>query len=286
MDMTEFAPFKDRDAADVVNEGDYVAEDGLWRCGVCGEAKQKRIDSRLIHKTVWCACECRRKELEELRKKDEYEEGMRRVRSLKGSSRMADIYQNAFFSSYIVREENKMAFRIAQEYVRDFCTMRNIGHPKTGERNMGLVFYGKVGTGKSYTAACIANALLEMQVSVIMTSFVRILQDMQGNMDEAGYIHVLNGCSLLVIDDLGAERNTDYALEKVYGVIDSRVRVDKPMILTTNLSFEEMMRNGDMRYRRIYDRIFEHCVPVEMGGSSFRIIRAAQRQKSLADYYK
>ncbi len=86
-------------------------------------------------------------------------------------------------------------------------------------------------------------------------------------------------------DDLGAERNTDYALEKVYNVIDSRVRADKPMILTTNLTFDEMMRNPDIRYRRIYDRIFEHCFPVEIPGKSFRIIKAAQRQKELADYF-
>ncbi len=117
-----------------------------------------------------------------------------------------------------------------------------------------------------------------------MTSFVKILQDIQGQ-DEAAYIGMLNACSLLIIDDLGAERNTDYALEKVYNVIDSRVRTDKPMILTTNLTFDEMMRNPDIRYRRIYSRIFEHCFPVEISGKSSRIIKAAQRQKQLADYF-
>src|SRR5699024_905088 len=137
------------------------------------------------------------------------------------------------FSSYVVRNENRKAFQIAKAYVRDFRTMVNDGHPKTGEKNIGLVFYGKVGTGKSYTAACIANALIDEKVSVIMTSFVKILQDIQGCEDEAEYINILNGCSLLIIDDLGAERNTDYALEKVYNVIDGRARADKPMILTT-----------------------------------------------------
>lgn len=185
----------------------------------------------------------------------------------------------------MVREENKKAFQTARAYVRDFQTMIKDGHPKTGEKNIGLVFYGKVGTGKSYTAACIANALMDMKVSVIMTSFVKILQDIQSREDEANYISVLNGCKLLIIDDLGAERNTDYALEKVYNVIDSRARADKPMILTTNLSFDEMMRNPDIRYRRIYDRIFETCIPVEMPGNSFRITRAAQRQKQLEHYY-
>jgi len=54
---------------------------------------------------------------------------------------------------------------------------------------------------------------------------------------------------------------------------------------STNISFDEMMSNPDIRYRRIYDRILEHCIPVEMPGKSLRIIRAAQRQRALQDYY-
>ena len=76
------------------------------------------------------------------------------------------------------------------------------------------------------------------------------------------------------------------SIQKVYNVIDGRARVDKPMILTTNLSFDEMMRNPDIRYRRIYDRIFETCIPVEISGNSFRIMRAAQRQKRLENYFE
>ena len=121
---------------------------------------------------------------------------------------------------------------------------------------------------------------------MIMTSFGKILQDIQSREDEANYISVLNGCKLLIIDDLGAERNTDYALEKVYNVIDSRARGRQAMILTTNLSFDEMMRNPDIRYRRIYDRIFETCIRwrcLEIlsdyeGGTETETVRALLRQ--------
>lgn len=71
------------------------------------------------------------------------------------------------------------------------------------KKNQGLLFYGTVGTGKSYTAACIANELLQNCIPVIMTSFVKILQDIQGSKDEASYIQILNSASLLIIDDLG-----------------------------------------------------------------------------------
>lgn len=284
MEIAQFLP--ERAPIGVKKEnGDFKDSDGLWHCGKCGKAKQKKIDVEWLHKTVWCLCDCEVKALAEEKKRQEYEEEMRRVQRLKDSSMMADKYRKASFASYIVREENRKAFQMAKAYVRDFRTMREKGHPETGEKNIGMVFYGKVGTGKSYTAACIANALMEMKVSVIMTSFVKILQDIQGCDEESNYINILNGCSLLIIDDLGAERNTDYALEKVYNVIDSRARADKPMILTTNLSFNEMMSTPDIRYKRIYDRIFETCIPVEIPGNSFRIMKAAQRQKRLEHYY-
>ena len=284
MEIMDYIPDGPKVGVNAENN-DFQDEDGIWHCGKCGKPKQKRIDTELFHKTVWCLCDCEAKKLADEKKRQEYEEEMRCVQRLKDASMMDEKYRKASFSSYMVRAENRKAFQTARVYVRDFQTMIKDGHPKTGEKNIGLVFYGKVGTGKSYTAACIANALMEMQVSVIMTSFVKILQDIQGREDESNYISALNGCKLLIIDDLGAERNTDYALEKVYNVIDSRARADKPMILTTNLSFDEMMRNPDIRYRRIYDRIFETCIPVEMPGNSFRIMRAAQRQKQLEHYY-
>lgn len=258
-----------------VKDGDYIAEDGLWHCGKCHGALQKRISSPFLNGTVWCICQCEAQELEEQEKRREYEEEMKRIRK---ASLMADKYAHADFSKYFVRKENEKAFRIAKKYVDDFQKMK--------QGNVGIIFYGTVGTGKSFTAACIANSLLEKRVPVIMTSFVKILQDIRNVEDEAQYIAALNNCSLLIIDDLGAERDTDYALEKVYNVIDSRVRVNKPIILTTNLSFNEMMETQDIRYKRIYDRIFECCHPVEISGTSFRIMKAAKRQEKLKEYFE
>jgi DNA replication protein DnaC len=150
-----------------------------------------------------------------------------------------------------------------------------------------LLFWGDVGTGKSFTAACIANELIQREQSVIMTSFVKILQDLwDKKTDEQGYMAKFERVSLLIIDDLGAERNTDYALEKVYNVIDSRYRSGKPMILTTNLSLSEIMDTMDMRYKRVYDRILEICYPVHAVGKSFRITEAAKRFDEMKQYFQ
>ena len=216
-------------------------------------------------------CKC---QVEEHRLREEQmkrEEEMRSIRRAKISSMMDDTFQAATFENFQTRKENENHLKIAKNYCEKFQTMY--------ERNQGLLFYGTVGTGKSYTAACIANYLLEKNTSVVMTSFVRILQEMQGfdREREESFSNRLNNVRLLIIDDLGAERSTDYALEKVYGIIDSRYRAKKPLILTTNLTLQQMQNTTDIRYERIYDRIFEMCYPMEFTGTSWRKRQAFQR---------
>lgn len=121
----------------------------------------------------------------------------------------------ARLDGYQVDGDNQKIYNLAGNYVKRFDEMY--------EKRQGLLFWGTVGTGKSYTAACIANELLNQMIPVVMTSFVKILQNIQGNPDEEERIMAgTNTAKLLIIDDLGAERSTDYALEKVYNIIDSR----------------------------------------------------------------
>ena len=109
-------------------------------------------------------------------------------------------------------------------------------------KSIGLLLWGDVGTGKSFFAGCIANALLEQGVPVLMTNFSRILNALSGLYSEEKnqYIDSLNQYSLLIIDDLGIERSTEFALEQVFNVIDSRYRSKLPLIVTTNMTLEEL----------------------------------------------
>ena len=79
----------------------------------------------------------------------------------------------------------------------------------------------------------------------------------------------------LIIDDLGAERNTEYALEQMFSIIDSRYRCNKPLIVTTNLKLDELKRPPDLAHARIYDRILERCAPILFAGKNFREDNAA-----------
>lgn len=276
MEVTSMLPIHRQEEVSPIKEGDYTGEDGLIRCGVCGKRKQFRIEIAGLSKVVPCICDCRAEEIEKERAKDEHAQKMYAIKRLKDASMMASKFLDASLQNYIIREENQDAYKLACNYVKRFSEMK--------KKNQGLLLYGPVGTGKSYTAACIANALMERNTTVIMTSFVKILQDINGAENEANYIRILNSVSLLIIDDLGAERNTDYALEKVYNVIDSRIRTNKPMILTTNLELSDMLQCTDIRYKRVYDRIFETCYPVEMPGKSFRQIEAAQRFRDMKQF--
>ena len=251
---------------------DYIGSDGLLYCGQCNTRKEREIiwfDGKPKKVPVMCKC---RAEEERLKKEQmQKEEEKRSIQRAKVSSMMDDTFRTACFANYQIRNGNERHLKVAKKYCIEFSKMY--------ERNQGLLFWGTVGTGKSYTAACIANYLLEANTSVVMTSFVRILQEMQGfdREREETFTNKLNSVKLLIIDDLGAERSTDYALEKVYGIIDNRYRAKKPLILTTNLTLRQMQEATDIRYARIYDRIFEMCYPMEFSGVSWRKREAAQR---------
>lgn len=143
---------------------------------------------------------------------------------------------------------------------------------KAYQQNIGLLLFGNVGTGKSFFAGCIANALLDQEVPVLMTNFPTILNRLTGmfSEDRAEFIAALSEYDLLIIDDLGVERSTDYAMEQIFFIIDSRYRSRKPMIITTNLKLSELKNPPDLAHARIYDRILERCAPILFDGKNFR----------------
>ena len=145
-----------------------------------------------------------------------------------------------------------------------------------------MILWGEVGTGKSYLAGCIANALMEKEVSVCMTNFALILNDLAASYkDRNEYIARLCSFPLLILDDFGMERGTEYGLEQVYNVIDSRYRSQKPLIVTTNLTLEELQNPEDTAHARIYDRLIEMCSPVCITGKNFRKAKAREKMEQL-----
>lgn len=154
------------------------------------------------------------------------------------------------------------------------------------EKPYGIFILGTSWDRKSYLATCIANALLEQEVTVKMTTFNTILNDPFAAEDKTEYIRSLNGYELLIIDDLGVERSSEYALENIFSVIDWRYRSRKPLIITTNLPLAQLKRETKIEKKRIYDRNLERCIPVKIDGVSRRENMANDNMQTMKNILK
>lgn len=168
----------------------------------------------------------------------------------------------------------------AKEYVKNWDAMQN--------HNIGLLFWGKPGNGKTFAAACIANQLCENGFYVRMTTlgdYLTRFSAMSLNEKEQ-YFHSITQCDLLIIDDFGMERHTDYAQEQIFQVINKRYLAGKPLILTTNLNISQLKTPVDMQDERIFDRVLEMCVPVCFKGESLRKAKAGEKMRLIKDIIK
>lgn len=265
-------------------EGDYRDEEGFLVCGKCHTRREFELDlpasgdnGQTVRRRVRTMCACRVKAWEDAKAQEQQRKDMEAIASMKAQSLMDERLTGATFNHFKVNEKNARNLKLCKSYAERFDQMV--------EKNQGLLFYGGVGTGKTFAAACIANYLLDRRTPVVMTSFVKLLETMKGyDKEDSEVIARLNRAKLLIIDDLGAERDTGFAVEKVYDIIDSRYRARLPLILTTNLSLDEMKKESDIRYARIYDRIFELCYPMQFSGISWRKVEASRRFKEMESF--
>lgn len=159
---------------------------------------------------------------------------------------------------------NERIMTAARNYVANFKEFRKSGK--------GLLLFGTVGTGKTYAAACIANALIDKGYPVLMTNFARIANTVSGMWEgKQEYYDSLNRFPLLILDDLATERKTEYMQEIVFNVIDARYRAGLPLIVTTNLTSEELKHPSDISYQRTFSRLLEMCIPVKVEGKDKRL---------------
>lgn len=243
-------------------DGDYInEEDGLLYCGKCNTPKQTRIELFGEIRMPYCLCEC-----EAMHRDKERAEAERKQQQMKIQSNRRAAFPMADMELWTFENDDMMNPKISnamRRYVEHFDEMRSMGQ--------GILLWGECGTGKTYHAACVANALIDAGYSAIVTNFSRIINTIQGmNEGKQEYLDSLNRCSLLVFDDLGIERETEYMREQVYNIIDSRYRAGRPMIITTNLSIKELKNQDNIDKKRIYDRILERCTPIEVNGANRR----------------
>lgn len=254
---------------------DYIDESGCLVCGHCHTRKQTRVELFGSIKYMPIACECRKAQFREEDAEREREEFRQRLERL----RRDNITDEKYFDYTFANDNGKNAAksRICRRYVEEWERMR--------EENIGIIMSGNVGSGKTFMAGCIANALIDKCVEASITSFPTLLDKMSGfNKDNQGLLKSLQRYDLLVIDDLGVERETPMACEQVFTILDARYRSKKPLIVTTNLSLNQMENPKNLTFARIYSRILDEMCPIKLvfDGASQR----AEKGKAKAELAK
>lgn len=254
--------------------GDFIGPDDRLHCGKCREGKEYRLPSG---RYVPSMCRCRRMEAIEIERREKMESDMRFIDEVSGYNLLYSAKLcGATFEATQRREDGQAAFEIARRYVRDFdATCASEDDLK------GLLLFGPVGTGKSHLAACVGNALRARGVPVLFISVARL--GTLGFDERREVINHMGGAKLLMLDDLGAERNTDFSREQVFDIIDRRTNAMLPLIVTTNITPEDMRHDANLDYRRIWERVGSMCRPVRMDGESWRKARTAEALRRLKE---
>ena len=222
------------------------------------------------------ACDClekkRLEEMEEEKRRQEAESIRNRVKKYRDISVMDSRFlKSNFEGADMSGEYMKLALRYAKSFMKK-------------KMDIGIIFYGGVGVGKTFATACIANYLMSRGKSVFVINLGLYLLKLtkewgQGEME---LLKIVENCDLLIIDDFGVEKsledkNASWRAEKIYNLIDSRYRCGKPLIISTNLEFDEDEDRCEIARRfsakgknRIRDRIVEMCYPIKVEGKSRR----------------
>lgn len=239
----------------------YTGDDGLLYCNRCHTARQCVDKVFRIGRKVPCVCRCIRErmdaeEAERERQKQFYE--IQRYRNMGFPDR--ELQNSTFGADDGARPELTEAMKT---YVDNFHELR--------KEAKGLLLYGPVGTGKSFLAACVVNALIDKGHPCLMTNFSRLVNELSGMWEgRQEYLDNLGRFALVAIDDLGVERDTEYMNENITTIVDCLYRSQVPVIVTSNHTPKQLTEDLEIRRKRVYDRLLERCHPILVDGASRR----------------
>lgn len=200
----------------------------------------------------------------------------REVRELFSISDIGERYEKADFENFAIRPGAENALKIAKYYANNF-------------NEFGLesiMLWGIPGNGKSHLAAAVHNHLRKTGKIVVFVSMPDLLKKIKatfnkGNSEsEEQILKALNICDLLIIDDIGAEKTSEWVEEIIFLIIDNRYRRKKPIMITSNLDPKFLAGKIGIR---AYDRILEMSQPIENKATSYRREAAKGRLSKFTD---
>lgn len=240
---------------------DFRDDEGLLRCGLCGDRKELRVWNWFTksNDVVRRKCKCQK----EREAADQDTEDERSRRNLIRQLRMDAFTDKSYWKMTFEADDSKsldVSIK-ARRYAERFEQIQ--------EKGLGLLFCGSTGTGKTFYAAAIVNALVDRNIPCLM----RTVTDIDMWMQEEGRkacMEKLAAIPLLVIDDMAAERQTEYTQEIVTRIIDERSNRLNPMIVTTNVNINSS-EHADQTQSRIYSRLRKLTVPILVPGPDRRM---------------
>lgn len=257
----------DADELDEINNGLVV-------CKVCGKPKQKKLtlagrDKPLI---VHVLCECEERAERERREREE-----RAEREAKADRARRECFAASGFYRACTFDSDDRANPTVSDICKRFSDTFDPADP------FGLMLLGGVGTGKTFMSSAIANRVIDRGFSALQSDMSRIVTLMESSFEHRQRnLDRILGYDLLLIEDLGAQRDTPYMMEHVYAVIDGRYKAGKPMIITTNMTPEGVAAaRGNETWNRILDRISERCYPIKVTGTDRRCKKAKRMHEAM-----
>lgn len=253
------------------HEDDYIGEDGLLYCGMCKAPRQMVLEVPMVGTRIvpiMCPCEIAKREAEAAREAMEAEQ--RRIDGMRKIGITSPDYREMVLAADDGSDPKMRA--IVDRYIEKRDLMRR--------ENIGLLLHGSAGGGKTFWASALANAMIDHGNSAMITTVPRLVTAMSQDFEaeKSRILEQVERVQFLVLDDVGIERQTGYMAEKMFEIIDARYRSRRPLIVTTNLTLEEISNPQQMEYKRVFDRIVEMCQPIHVSGEGRR--KAIAKEKS------
>ncbi len=229
------------------------------------EVPQLRIKNKIL---PTCECVVEREEAK-IREAQNFAK-KREIERLFSISNLGERFSKSTFESFLDRNGSETAYKIAMKYVKTFKEWN-------GE---SLMIWGEPGNGKTHLAAAIVNELSKKGYIVVFQSVPELLQRIRSTFNsenkenETQIMRALLECDLLILDDIGAEKTTEWVEEKLFNIIDGRYRKELPTLYTSNLQPKELQTQVG---KRSYDRMVETSLTVENKAESYRREIAKQR---------
>lgn len=231
----------------VVRESEDYDKDGLLYCGMCHTAKQVVIPFGGKRNIMPCMCKCAEAKYNAERQSVYDRELQYRIERYK-----AEAFQNPEMLKWtfdLDDNSNPELSKLCRNYAKKFT-----------KNFKWLVLYGNTGVGKTYMAAAITNAVMNNGFSARFTTVSQFERRLWNTQNKHDLYSEYTECGLLVIDDMGAERNSEYMNEILFNLIDERLKRQKPVVITTNLPQEFIAKPDGVSMQRIMSRIYERSI--------------------------